>query len=395
MGSPAGGGGVLTAPTSPFSVQPYPWPPANGTPPGTPGTAPSYTAPAAPASPYPGLPNYTPPTAPPYGGPAAAGPVGPPPIVVQPNPAWDPYATPGTQRPSILPQDPYLPCGPPCGPGSFATMQQFLQELRADNVWMPGRREDELGIDDLDLSATFALPFFEGSQPPLLITPGFTFHFWDGPVSQRGPGSQDLPPDTYDAYLDAAWNPQLTKFVGLELGGRIGVYSDFKSKVIEDSFRLQGHALGVLSLSEHIQVKAGVMYLDRNVIKVLPSGGIVWTPNSGVRYEILFPNPKLAWLLATYGNTEWWTYVRGEYGGGAWTIKRDSPFLPSSLEGLTDRIDYNDIRVGVGLEFDTPNSYKGLFEVGGAFDREVVYATSDTPPFRPSPTIYVRGSLAF
>ncbi len=274
-------------------------------------------------------------------------------------------------------------------------MQQFLQEIRADNVWMPGRRVNELGIDDLDLSATFALPFFEGPLAPLLITPGFTFHFWDGPVSQPGPGSQDLPADTYDAYLDAAWNPQLTQLLGLEMGGRFGVYSDFRSKIIEDSLRLQGHLLGVLSFSPHIQVKAGVMYLDRNVIKLLPTGGIVWTPNPDVRYEILFPNPKLAWRLATYGNTDWWTYVRGEYGGGSWTIKRESPFLPPGLEGLTDRIDYNDIRVGVGLEFDTPNSYKGLVEVGGAFDREVVYATSDTPTFRPSPTIYVRGGLAF
>jgi len=275
-------------------------------------------------------------------------------------------------------------------------MQQFLQEVRVDNVWMPGRKFNELGIDDLDISATFALPFFEGPLAPLLVTPGFTFHFWNGPVSQPPPAtSQDLPPQTYDAYLDAAWNPQLSQIWGLEMGGRIGVYSDFRSKVADDSFRLQGHFLGVLSLSPHIQVKAGVMYLDRNEIKLLPTGGIVWTPNPDVRYEILFPNPKLARRLATYGNTDWWAYIRGEYGGGAWTIKRDSPFLPPNLEGITDRIDYNDIRVGVGLEFDTPNSCKGLFEVGGAFDREVVYAITNTPPFRPSPTIYVRGALAF
>jgi hypothetical protein len=277
----------------------------------------------------------------------------------------------------------------------MATMEQFVQEIRADNVWMPGRKINELGIDDLDLSVTFAMPFLEGPKAPLLITPGFTFHFWNGPVSQPGPGSQDLPPETYDAYLDAAWNPQLTQLVGLEMGGRIGVYSDFRSKVIEDSFRLQGHILGVLSFSPSFQIKGGVMYLDRNVIRMLPTGGIVWTPSPDVRYEILFPNPKLAKRLATYGNTDWWIYVRGEYGGGAWTIKRNSPFLPPNLEGLTDRIDYNDIRVGVGLEFDTPNSYKGLIEVGGAFDREVIYAVSDTPAFRPSPTVYVRGSLAF
>ena len=46
---------------------------------------------------------------------------------------------------------------------------------------------------------------------PLLITPGIGIELWNGPVSQ-GPGSADLPPRTYDAWLDFGYNPQFSPY---------------------------------------------------------------------------------------------------------------------------------------------------------------------------------------
>jgi hypothetical protein len=69
---------------------------------------------------------------------------------------------------------------------------------------MPGSSAHELGISDVELSSTLTLPFFYNSQNPLLITPGFAVHFWSGP-----PSPNDLPPQTFDAYLDLAWNPRV------------------------------------------------------------------------------------------------------------------------------------------------------------------------------------------
>ena len=43
------------------------------------------------------------------------------------------------------------------------------------------------------------------------------------------------------------------------------------------------------------------------------------------------------------GNQDLWWYVGGEYGGGAWTVEREGDF--------SDRIDINDIRVMLGLEW--------------------------------------------
>lgn len=316
---------------------------------------------------------------------------------IQPAPGWDPYGLPGAQQPTLLPQDPYLPSAPAIAApgGTIATMTKFLQEIRLDAVYIPGNASNELGLDAFDLNATFAIPFLYNTQTPLLVTPGFSMELWSGPKTLPGaPGF--LPPRTYDPYLDLAWNPQISQVVGGELGFRVGVFSDFE-KVTADSLRFQGHGLLVLSLSPNVQVKGGIVYLDRIRTKLLPAGGIIWTPTPDARFEILFPNPRIARRLWTYGNTDWWLYVRGEYGGGSWTIHQSDtlPGAPADLASYTDRFDYNDIRVGVGLEFDTPRNWKGLFEVGGTFNREVLFRSEIPPTFRPDPTVYLRAALAF
>ena len=104
----------------------------------------------------------------------------------------------------------------------------------------------------------------------------------------------------------------------------------------------------------------------------------------------LFPNPKLATRLSNFGSVEWWAYVRGEYGGGAWTVRR-------SFGGgfVNDSIDYNDLRVALGLEFIRPGGMTGLFEVGVAFDREIRYQEPTAMIFRPDPNVLLRAGLAY
>jgi hypothetical protein len=331
----------------------------------------------APVSPYaPGA--YVP------NGPTAAleGTIAPPPA------NWDPYATPGAQVPSLYSEAPAYGAIPPTG--TPATGQRLLQHWMVDYHWFVGSNSaNELGINDIELNAALALPFFYNSQSPLLVTPGFAAHYWNGPTSVPPGAGFDMPPQTFDTYLDLGWNPHVTQWLGGELNFRVGVYSDF-DKVCTDSIRLQGKGLAVLTLSQQFQVKFGVWYINRNRVKILPAGGIVWTPNNDVRFEILFPNPKLAQRLTTWGTTEFWWYVSGEYGGGAWTITRDLPGNP------VDEVDYNDIRVALGLEFKAMTGFEGFFEAGLAFDREIFYV-SRTPDsfFRPNNTFFLRAGLMY
>ena len=303
-----------------------------------------------------------------------------------PPPYWDPYGTPGANSAPLYPSDPSFQFGAPGPSGgppiTFATATKFLQEVRLDYVWMPGTAAREFGINDIELSSTFAFPAFYNPDTPLLITPGFAVHLWNGP-SGAVLGA-DLPPRVYDAYLDAAWNPQITTWLGGELSFRIGVYSDFR-KADFDSLRYTGKGLLRLAGTPSFTVKAGVWYLHRVRIKMLPAGGIVWTPNPNVRFDILFPDPKLAWLMTTYGSVEWWGYLRGEYGGGSWSIE--------GPPGVVEKIDYNDIRVAVGVDFNAQNVCNGLFEVGVAFQRELFHAIGGA--FDLNTTVFVRGGFAF
>lgn len=321
-------------------------------------------------------------------GPQAA-PVGPVPGaqfngVIQPPPAtWDPYAPPGSVPPTLLPQDPYLPYQTPAF--STAGALRFLQEARLDYVWMPGSGTEELGLHNPEVHGTFAFPFFHNTQTPLLVTPGFAAYFWEGCIEMNGQ-SERLPRATYDAYLELGWNPQVTPMFGGELAFRAGVHSDFRH-VTTHSIRYQGRGLAVLAFSPNMTVKAGVWYLHRNRIKLLPAGGFVWTPqgpDGNVVFEALFPNPRVAFRLADFQNTEWWLYGRGEYGGGAWTVRRET--------GESARIDYNDMRAAVGLEFIRPR-LSGLFEAGIAFEREIFIVDPPTVDRR-RPTIFLRGSVA-
>jgi hypothetical protein len=317
------------------------------------------------------------------------GTIGPPPA------GWDPYAPPGGGSSSLLGQDPYL------SPGQFQLSPMFnqvyrlLKDVSLDYHWFSGHGSNpkQLGINDVDLAASFNVPMPYSPQTPVIVTPGFAFHFWDGPKSVA-PAFADMPPQTFDAFLNARWTPKLNELLKAELEVQTGVYSDFR-QLNGDSLRVTGKGMFVLSYSPGIQVKGGVWYLDREQVKLLPAGGIVWTPdpfNQDTRFEILFPNPSFHQRLRTINNTEWWWYVSGDYGGDTWTIKRTE----GPAAGAVDLVDYNDIRVAVGLEFKRLNSgLTGLFEAGGAFDRELAYRSLSPATFRPQSAFFLRAGVVF
>ncbi len=98
----------------------------------------------------------------------------------------------------------------------------------SDSTWLAGNNTGNyLGVTDLEVSATFALPIFKN---PFLVTPGFAGHIWNGPNSGNfagGPVPPTMPPETYDAYLDTTWKPQLSPRLSADLAVRVGVYTDF------------------------------------------------------------------------------------------------------------------------------------------------------------------------
>lgn len=339
------------------------------------------TTPTTPATPAPSLPSFDP-----YAAPGAAA----PPVDIPYGPAVTPYnysappaATPYAAQPGFAPapqetsgwwdvnnpfgwqQGQYVYQNPD---GSQSRLQRLLQEISVEHTWLAGEHAvDELEINRTELTTTFGIPIFYNPDTPLLITPGFAFNWLEGPVDPVA----DLPPRVYDAYLDAAWAPALGERLSFDLGLRTGVWTDFE-QVNSDSVRILGRGLGVFALSPKMDILAGVWYLDRNVIKLLPAGGVHWRPSPVWDAYIVFPNPKVRRRFVDIGSAKWWGYMAGEYGGGRWTIER--------ADGSPDDFDYNDIRIILGLEWETQTQARGYIEAGYVFNRELVYARSLMPP---------------
>lgn len=359
MGAPTGNFGAVPS----FSAGPTAAPNAFGTanlttPPGTFGPPAAFDpySPNGPAaaqfwsmnSPPPALPNSALPTAPgtaPYGSQWA------PPVATQP-------------------QGQYLfPNGMADPNGGFNMYEslKFIHDVRFRHTYLAGGKDgNDLGINDSEASVSFTFPNFLTTGQPLFITPAFAIHLWDGPKD----GIHNLPGSAYSAYLDFQYATDPNLQLGAELGFRAGVYTDFNT-FTTDSVRLQGLALGVVRLTPTLTAKLGVMYIDRNDLKLIPAGGILWQPNPQLRVDLFFPQPRISQYISTVGTYEVWWYVTGEYGGGAWTVKP----LPTDS---ANRIDINDIRAAFGIEWSSPRGLNGFLEAGYVFKRDLLYVEQNT-----------------
>jgi hypothetical protein len=336
-------------------------------------------------------PNYPPPV--PYGGPPPY-PGGLDPRFAAPGPSTIYQPGPTTSPAYPYPNSEFSVFGPD---GSVTRMMRFLQGVSLEHTWLDGESGRDLEINDTDLSATFAVPIFPNRDHPLLISPGFAFHFWDGPEAPEA-GLADLPAHAYDAYIDFTWRPKLNELFAAELAFRPGIYADYEA-VNSDSLRLQGRGLAFITITPRLQMVIGGVYIDRVDLKFLPAGGVIWTPHEKARYEIVFPKPKLSrYLLTSARSSDWWGYLTAEYGGGSWTIERAA--------GFDDRIDINDIRVMAGLEILPAQAADGTqpafgrrlmlyFEGGYVFEREIVYDSQVPPTFRLPDTFMVRAGARF
>jgi hypothetical protein len=362
--SPAG---ALASPAAPATLDPniQPAPPAwdpYGDPASQTPTLSPYGGQPAPVNPQFGQPNV-PPSASPYAG------------IGQGNLAQPQYGQPAYGQPQY---------GQPLPDGTLPPRQRFLHELHFDSSELERFGPHGLGIIDVGLDAVFAWPILANPNP-LFITPGFTYHSWNGPSSGNFAGAPDLPPNAYDAYVDTSWHPQVNSWFSADLDVRVGVYSDF-SAVNSRSVRVLGRGLGIVTLSPQWQVAAGIWYLNRLTVQLLPAGGVIWTPNQDTRLAILFPNPKLSRRLLTIGNTDVWGYLAGEYGGGRWTIRR--------ADGSSDVMELNDLRALAGFEWFMLNGLRGNTEIGYVFDRHIIYR-SGAPWAHPSDTVLFRGGLTY
>lgn len=249
------------------------------------------------------------------------------------------------------------------------TDTRLFQNFGVDLTWItPSASRDNMGLFRMDFVGDIAVPLFASQENPLLFEPRFAINYWTGPQS----AVYDMAAHTFDASLGLRWLPKL-QFASMatplsfDLFFSVGIYSDFK-KVRGDSFRFPSWGYLSLDVTQSIKAKIGVWYLDRARNKILPSGGVIWTPNDQWEFQLLFPNPRITYRPAGGSLRDMTVFLRGEYGGGSWTV--------SHLEGGAEPTDYNDYRILLGMDWKGRAKGQGFFELGISFARELYIADS-------------------
>ncbi|MBN2474727.1 MAG: hypothetical protein JXB62_08970 [Pirellulales bacterium] len=272
-----------------------------------------------------------------------------------------------------LPEQPERP--PDARPGMF-------QKLIFSGGWIAGGRGDDFGIGSVELETVLALPIPSRTYP-LIITPGFAVHYLDGPTGR------ELPPRVYDAYVQFRWMRRLSPRLGIDLAVTPGAFGDFE-RSNDETFRLTGHGAAAWEWTPTTKLVLGAAYIDRFTTEVLPICGLIWTPHDDVKYELVFPHPRIArrvyWAGAYGDDVQDWLYVAGELGGGTWAIQRTG--------GVDDVVDYTDYRVFLGWQRKAIGRLDFHAEIGYVFGRKLRYA-GGPPTLEPDDTVMLRGGVTY
>jgi len=258
--------------------------------------------------------------------------------------------------------------------GNGLSAYQLINGPRLRHTFISGGDDqDDLGMNQTDFSLGFAFDNFFYSNRPLRVVPSFSLYTFDGPISTTSKPA-DLPGSAYAGFLDFGWQTDPNQIIGAELGVRVGSYADFDT-FNSDSIRVMGKGLASFRLTPSSTIKAGVHYLDRESVKILPAGGWLWQPDPFTRFDIFFPEPKLAKYWRTVGTQDVWWYLAGEYGGDSWTITR------ANVAKTEERVDVNQIAVTFGWEWGRSDLIRAgqrtaFIEFGGVFNRELKYESS-------------------
>jgi hypothetical protein len=184
---------------------------------------------------------------------------------------------------------------------------------------------------------------------------GAGFHFPCGPLVT------DMPPRLYDFSLGYQFRERVG-LLAFDLATAVRASSDFEGSA-RQGIRFPNHAVGFLTVRPTLDLVFGADYLDRGDIKLLPVAGLIWTPKPAVRYELVFPRPRVVFQVSD----QYRLYMSGELGGGSWAIEREW--------GENDLASYRDFRVCVGIACVQKDGRQSALEVGYLFNRRIEYAT--------------------
>ncbi len=234
-------------------------------------------------------------------------------------------------------------------------------DLVAD--WAPRLENDSLGFSTLGATLQLGVPPQFVAGMPMLVKPRWGLHLLDGT------DGTDAPPRLNDLELGFSAFQKISArwlFVG-EVN--VGVYGDDRSLDTSNALRVSGSAVGIYTTENDWKWAFGVAYLNRDDISLVPVVGLIYDQGA-VRYELMFPRPRILWRLpTTIDCIERSFYLGGEFGGGAWAVRRTS--------GATDTLNLSSYGLLLGYEQRAVGGWSRRYELGYLFGRRLEYSGSN------------------
>ena len=198
-----------------------------------------------------------------------------------------------------------------------------------------------------------------------------------------GPGTPNLSPNFYRFAAGIKANSPSNGPWRWQLGFTPSLGTDFKQHLDSKAWMFDADLVLFSELiPETLQLVLGVSYWDRVDDIILPQAGFVWTPSEYVEWRLVFPKPRVDFMVGNPNGYPLWMYLRAEYSVEAFQADLDPP-------GTNDQIQIEDWRVFLGLRGD--NGYVSNFaEVGAVFGRDFTFDTTAASNFEVGSSIMFR-----
>jgi len=248
-------------------------------------------------------------------------------------------------------------------PGDTAFSAETIRELMRPNFRFAAERQartNNLGLGFYDAGVSFPLyPIF--GPPPPIMNVGFSYTSIDAPLDAG------LPNDLYETELGLAWMRRVNDRWMLRFMAGATFATDGQNHS-SDAWRFRGGAFALYKRNPQWTWTFGAIALGRNDLPVVPAVGVIYQPNPSVRFDLIMPRPRIAFLLADHGERQQWVYLGAALNGATWGAER--------IDGTNDQLTYGDFRAVIGWE-STPTPEPGMpFTRGRKMSAEIGYAFS-------------------
>lgn len=220
---------------------------------------------------------------------------------------------------------------------------------------------DGFGMTDLELSRVDHRPRFSDHSRWNFNIP-FAVHFVDEPQALG------IPSELYSAQIETRWVQPIGDGLGFDVSVVPGWFSDFDAGR-NNGFRVTGHGIATIRLSDEFKLALGAMYLGRDDVHILPAGGLVVTILPDTQIELVMPKPRISQRISSHDGWDQYVYAAFElFGGDSWAVTRPD----NSYDTLT----YRDFRFLIGHELRGPEAFQNVCEIGYVFARKIEFRNS-------------------